>query len=125
MHQRPYQKYSFTANWKRRGSPAVVIRPKLAALLAVETPLDSDAVTPMPCEPWAAKLVWLIILNASPRISNRIASWIAKMRLKETSNCSWPGRRRTSRPRLPKVPGAFGVKALGLRYCKLGPQVAL
>jgi hypothetical protein len=51
------QKYSLTANWKRRGSPAVVIRPKLAALLEPETPPDSAEVTPIPAEPWAAKLV--------------------------------------------------------------------
>ena len=100
------------------------MRPKVDEFKALLTPVAMPGIWIPVCD-GAAKLVWLITLNASTRTSSRKLSFRLKMRSTEASKDSVPGVMATSRPSVPKVPFAFCAKAAGLMYCRAGPQLEL
>jgi len=85
-----------------RGSPALVIRPNVEALEKLE--------------PGAFKCGLLNVLKKSPRTSTLRPSRSVKCFEMDQSRLTKPGPRRRLRGELPKVPGAFRVKAAVLNH---------
>src|SRR5215471_8281693 len=98
----PNQKYSFSAIWRIRGSPALVIRPKLG---------DPNVVPGLPRGAWLNKLKY------SARYCSRRCLVIRMFFSTEKLTLKLPGPIRMLRPALPKVPRAAGTNELVANHC--------